>query len=190
MMSIMTPATTSLGFALLGLLHQAPQSGYDLRKVFATSALGNYSSSPGAIYPALARLSRARLIESRVDRARALRPRMVYRPTPAGTAAFRAWLAQPVMRGDVERRMDDLMLRFAFHAHLDSPSATRRFLAGYLREVEACLGDLERQRLAWPPGLPLHPRLALQAGIEQYRTSARWARAALTHFAARRGRAT
>ena len=31
-------------------------SGYDLRKVFEETALGNYSSSPGAIYPALSRL--------------------------------------------------------------------------------------------------------------------------------------
>ena len=47
---------TALEYALLGLLHQQPQSGYDLRKVFETTALGNYSGSPGAIYPALRRL--------------------------------------------------------------------------------------------------------------------------------------
>jgi hypothetical protein len=32
------------------------------------------------------------------------------------------------------------------------------------------------------PDAPVHPRLALEAGIEQYRASARWARNALEHF--------
>jgi len=50
------PQITVLGYALLGLLQQKAQSGYELRKVFAETAMGNYSSSPGAIYPALERL--------------------------------------------------------------------------------------------------------------------------------------
>ena len=41
-----------LGFALLGLIHQQPMSGYDLRKIFASTAMGSFSDSPGAIYPA------------------------------------------------------------------------------------------------------------------------------------------
>jgi DNA-binding PadR family transcriptional regulator len=45
-----------LGYALLGLIHQKPSSGYDLRKTFTETAMGSFSNSPGAIYPALARL--------------------------------------------------------------------------------------------------------------------------------------
>ena len=175
----MLAGPTTLGFALLGLLHQAPQSGYDLRKVFATTALCNYSSSPGAIYPALARLERAGLIESRVDRTQALRPRVVYRPTKAGTAAMRRWLSDEVTREDVERRMDDLMLRFAFHWILGDRGATERLLAALVRQVDEYVAELRRQRRLFPAETPAHPRLALEAGIEQYRASARWARKSL-----------
>ena len=34
-----------LGYALLGLIELKPGSGYDLRKIFAETAMGNCSSS-------------------------------------------------------------------------------------------------------------------------------------------------
>lgn len=37
-----------LGYALPGLIHQKPSSGYDLRRTFAETAMGNYSSAPAA----------------------------------------------------------------------------------------------------------------------------------------------
>ena len=59
--------TPLLGYALLRLLYQKSRSGYDLRKVFAETAMGNYSSSPGAIYPALQRLEVDQLVLGRVE---------------------------------------------------------------------------------------------------------------------------
>lgn len=173
---------TTLEYALLGLLHQQPQSGYDLRKIFETTALGNYSGSPGAIYPALNRLEKHGLVEGEVDSTTALRPRKVFRPTGAGRETLRDWLVQDLARQDVERRIDELMLRFAFHWVLDSRAATLRFLAGFVDEVEAYVAELGRQRTRFPEGTPLHPRLALAAGIEQYRACARWARKAIERF--------
>ena len=173
---------TRLELALLGLLHQAPMSGYDLRKVFLETALGSYSSSPGAIYPALGRLEKRGLIAGREDRSRSLRPKKVFRPTARGRQVFADWLAREITREDVSRDLDEVMLRFAFHWVLDSRAATRRLLAGVRREVEAYLGQLARQREQFPPEVPVHSRLALEAGIEQYRACARWARKALVHF--------
>jgi DNA-binding PadR family transcriptional regulator len=173
---------TTLEYALLGLLHQQPQSGYDLRRIFETTAMGNYSGSPGAIYPALGRLEKHGLIEGDIDTTRALRPKKVFRPTMAGTTVFRGWLAREIQRGDVERRIDELMLRFAFHGVLGSSSATRRFLEKFLHEIEGYVDELQRQAKIFPRETPIHPRLALAAGIEQYRACARWARKALEHF--------
>ena len=173
---------TALEYALLGLLHQQPRSGYDLRKILETTALGNYSSSPGAVYPALRRLEKSGLIEGEVDSTTALRPKKMFQPTAAGHEIFRGWLRRDVERSDVERRIDELMLRFAFHGGLDSPAATLRFLRGFLGEIEAYVEELGRQRAAFPEGTPLHPRLALAAGIEQYRACARWARRAIQKF--------
>jgi DNA-binding PadR family transcriptional regulator len=173
---------TNLGFALLGLLHEAPRSGYDLRKVFAETALGNYSSSPGAIYPALARLERQGLVDGEEDRTQALRPRKVYHATAAGTGALREWLARDVTRADVSRGLDELMLRFAFHWVLDSAAETRRFLGTLATELEAYVEELVGQRTLLFDAMPIHSRLALEQGIEQYRASARWARHALRQF--------
>ncbi|MDH3255810.1 MAG: PadR family transcriptional regulator [Acidobacteriota bacterium] len=173
---------TRLEYALLGLLHQQPQSGYDLRKVFATTALGNYSSSPGAIYPALKRLETKALVGSEIDDARALRPRKVYRPTPDGSAVFRAWLVQDISTDDVARGFDELMLRFAFHWVLDAPAASYEFLHTLADLLGRYTKELEAQRRMFPPEAPVQSRLALDAGIEQYRAAARWARKSRKHF--------
>ncbi len=111
---------TTLGYALLGLLHQEPRCGYELRRIFETTPMGRYSGSPGAIYPALRRLEQQGFIEGQVDRATSLRPRQVFHPTKAGTGKFRKWLAQNVQREDVIWRLEELMLRFAFHSFLES----------------------------------------------------------------------
>jgi DNA-binding PadR family transcriptional regulator len=179
----MKAATTTLGFALMGLLHQQPRSGYDLRRVFETTPMGHYSGSPGAIYPALRKLEKKSLIQGKIDRKKALRPRQVFRPTAAGSREFKSWLAIGVERNDVIWRMDDLMLRFAFQSFLEDDAATRQFLKSFLLEVEGYLVELRQQLKVMPPETPLHGRLALESGIETYTAHRRWAKRALEHFA-------
>jgi DNA-binding PadR family transcriptional regulator len=178
---------TPLEYALLGLLHQREQSGYDLRKIFAATALGNYSSSPGTVYPALKRLEKGGLVEGRIDERTFLRPRRVFRASALGSEVLRRWLSKAVSREDVARGFDEVMLRFAFHAVLDDATATHRFLLVLAQQIDAYVKELEGQRAAIPPEAPVQTRLALEAGIEQYRTSARWARGALEHFKQERG---
>ncbi len=173
---------TSLEYALLGLLHQQPRSGYDLRKVMATTALGNYSTSPGAIYPALRRLEAGGLIRGEIDDSTLMRPRRVFTPSDVGRAVFREWLRAGISSEDVARRFDELMLRFAFHSVLEDARASRNFLLDLAREIDRYVSELEKQRLLLDSGTPVQPRLALEAGIEQCRTAARWARKALEHF--------
>ena len=120
---------TNLEYAILGLLHQTPQSGYDLRKIFATTAMGNYSSSPGAIYPALKRLESRGLITGEIDASKELRPRKLFTPSREGKAVFRAWLQEDVGEEDVPRHLDVLMLRLAFHWVIDDLEASRKLVA-------------------------------------------------------------
>ena len=175
-------APTRLDYALLGLIHQAPMSGYDLRKVMAETALGNYSSSPGAIYPALARLEKNGYVEGEEDRSTSLRPKKLYRPTTSGRKIFREWLSRDIDRYDVSHKLDEVMLRFAFHSILASSGATRRLLEQLASEIDGYVEDLEGQRELIPKEAPIQARLALEAGLEQYRAAARWARKALRHF--------
>ncbi len=184
-MRAIAPAASSLtplGYALLGLVQQAPRSGYDLRRLFEATPMGYFSSSPGAIYPALDRLERGGLIAGEVDDRQPMRPRRVYTVTPRGLTVLRAWVTGRVTRGDVVRRDGELDLRFAFLGGLGGPADSRRFLESLAAEIDAEVESLERHLARMKAAAGLHGRLALESGIELYKARARWARRALRHF--------
>src|SRR6476659_5681218 len=106
--------TSPLGLTLLGLLHQKPRSGYDLRLAFAETPLRHFSDSPGAVYPALKRLARAGLIVGTMDRAHPRRPRQEFRLTPRGLKELRTWLTAPPVAEDLVRDVGAVVLRFVF----------------------------------------------------------------------------
>jgi len=72
---------TTLEYALLGLLDRQPSSGYDIARRFAETPLAHFSSSPGAIYPALRRLERAGMVDGRLARIMHEGRRDVLRPS-------------------------------------------------------------------------------------------------------------
>ena len=100
--------TPVLGYALMGLLHQKSQSGYELRKVFATTPIGTFSDSPGSIYPALARLEKRRWIRAAGESGENPRQRKRFSLTPAGLAQLKRWLALPVTSQEVASANDRL----------------------------------------------------------------------------------
>ena len=71
-----------LQYLLLFLVAQAPFTGYDIRHMFQSSPVGRFSDSPGAIYPALARLEERGWATSRVERGG--RRRRTYSATATG----------------------------------------------------------------------------------------------------------
>lgn len=176
------PILTPLGYALLGLVQQAPRSGYDLRRLFEATPMGYFSSSPGAIYPALERLQRSGLVAGKLDDRQPLRPRRVYEITAEGLAVLRAWATKPVTREDLVRREGELDLRFAFLAGVGTPADSRRFLESLAAEIDTEVKSLERHLAGMKASAGLHGRLALEGGIELYKARARWARSALQHF--------
>lgn len=169
---------TTLELALVGLVAGEPRSGYDARKVFEETALGHFSASPGAIYPALRRLEKAGLLSGKVERKGTLRPRKVYRLTPQGEGALKARLSRPVTRDDIVWHMDDLMLRFAFMDPLVGREATLEWLEQMADQIEGYLPELEGQRAEQEETGTACSRLAVQQGIDTYRATARWARRA------------
>jgi DNA-binding PadR family transcriptional regulator len=169
---------TVLGYALLGMLHQQPYSGYDLRKLFTLTPLSQFSDSPGAIYPALERLRAKGWIGA--SRPVGGRRRREYRPTSAGRRAWTAWLHRPATRAEVVWGLDALMIRFAFMGGTVGQAETMRFLDGLARELDAHVLDLKRYREGAAGGLTTTGGLALDAGIESYEARAAWARRART----------
>jgi DNA-binding PadR family transcriptional regulator len=171
-----------LGFALLGLLHGKPQSGYDLRKVFTTTAMGSFSDSPGAIYPALARLEKQGKIRGEVEESTGLRRKRIYSLTPKGSAAFRAWLDQPITRDDIMRRIGELMLRFAFMDGVVGRCGMARFLRDLEREIAAYIPSLQEFIANQGEGMSISGRLALECGIQEYAARLEWARTSAALF--------
>jgi len=177
----MNEQATSLGYAILGLLHVhgGAQTGYALQKIFEDTPMRIYSGSPGAIYPALQRLEENGLVAGATHDVGPVKRARGYRPTTEGTRALRDHVTRPIERRDVESGMDELMLRFVFLGLVADAAATQAFLddleahlESYLDELNANASQLEEK------GAGMHARLALEAGLQTYRAHLRWARAA------------
>jgi len=163
----MTRHPSSLEYGLLGLLGEGPQSGYDVRKVFATTAMRVYSDSPGSIYPALARLARRKLVVAR--RERTGRHRTVYALSPRGRALVRAWLAEPVTVVDVMRNDGSLELKLAFMSQL-LPKRLVSFLGEWSGAAHALAMETARDLKQWSGALSLSGELALVLGRDSLRS--------------------
>lgn len=171
--------------ALLGLVHDEPRSGYALRKLFATTPMGNFSDSPGSIYPALARLAKRGLLTGSVENARSLRPRQVYRLSPAGLEALEAWLREPMSPGGMNVDFNLLLLRFVFMPQTIGRAETVRFLASLEAELKRQLAGYRTFYRQTARLMPTSGRLGLLAGIEICAAHARWAALARRTMGAR-----
>jgi DNA-binding PadR family transcriptional regulator len=165
-----------LVYALLGLVHQKPMSGYGVRNLFATSAMGTYSDSPGSIYPALRRLEARGWIQGSAQRSAGLRKRRVFRTTADGVKALKAWLKQPLTRDDVIRDTGQLMLRFAFIDHTLGAEEAARFLREYSLELSAFIPELLEYHQKHAHEMPMSSRLAFECGIQGFKARQRWAK--------------
>jgi DNA-binding PadR family transcriptional regulator len=169
------PAST-LEFALVGLLRQKAQSGYDLRKTFTETAMRHYSDSPGSIYPALKRLQARGCIEAEPKDSRG---REAFHITADGIAALVAWLSQDVSREDAVFRVAELMLRFAFMDGNVPRSTTIRFLEQFEREFGIYVAELRAKFERDSFKKPVHTGLlAFEHGVQGMEAQLIWARAA------------
>ena len=167
---------STLSLAILGLVSQKPMSGYDLRKVFTTTPMGHFSSSPGAIYPALKRLEADNLITGEIENKNVLRPKRVYTLTQVGTERLVQRLAEPITSEDIIWRMDDLILRFPFIWNTLGQEKTLHFLKMLLQQIEAYIPSLQEYLDNMKNESSPYGVFAMQHGIEMYQAHARWAR--------------
>ncbi len=174
-------ATSRLEYALLGLVRQGPKSGYALRKQFVTTPMGHFSDSPGSIYPALQRMEGRGWIRL-LPKNGGPRGKQLYKLTGSGESALRNWMTMPVEREDIVRRMDELLLRFAFMGQVADRATVIAFLEAFEREVSAYVRELRPLLRTIPSESLPTARLALENGLAQHQTQARWARRALAHI--------
>jgi DNA-binding PadR family transcriptional regulator len=172
----------SLGYALLGLLQQKPSSGYDLRKIFASTSMKTYSDSPGAIYPALGRLEKQSLIRGTVEEGSGMRRRQIFRLTPKGLVELKKWIMLPVTREELVRGQQEIMLRFAFSEQAAGAAAAVELLHSLESAVKAYLPALQEELRIIRPTMPTSGRLAFECGIRGTECLLAWSRHAITTY--------
>jgi DNA-binding PadR family transcriptional regulator len=135
----------TLEMAVLGLLHESPMHGYELRKrvnaVLGWSRLLSY----GSLYPALKKMLKAGWIAEHFSApepgAVSRRQRIVYELTPAGTEQFTRLLADV---GPSAWEDDSFDVRFAFFSRTDI-AARLRILEGRRTRLQERLDRVQRQ---------------------------------------------
>jgi len=168
---------TSFEHILLGMICMAPSSGYDLKRIFATTPIGIYQPSSGALYPALRRLELKGLVRAQTPSGQAgqsARRRRVYEPTQAGRAAHGSWLRTPVEPATVSRDLGLHLMRFVMMEHLVTREEVLRFLQDLTDALAAFTTELERYSAVTDLN-DRHPLLALNHGLAVHRASLRWA---------------
>jgi PadR family transcriptional regulator AphA len=146
----------SLRHALLGMLATQPGTGYDLARRFDASLAHAWHASHSQIYPELARLAEAGLVEVVGEGARRSR---TYGVTPAGREEIRRWL----LDSEPDRaQRNETAVRWFLVALLD-PEDRRVALERELRNVEAYTAYLRETagRIDAAGGSPFRPTVDL-----------------------------
>lgn len=172
--------TSTLGFALLGLLARSERSGYDLTQGLKDPVGHFWHASHSQIYPELARLEAALLVAHTVVEQTERPDKKVYRLTEAGQDALSGWLAAET---PVPRARDELVLK-AYAIRLADPSAAARMMRKHAQvhaerrmEFEARLERFEAEagEAFWHPGSPwFGAHATLRRGIGYEREYQEW----------------
>jgi DNA-binding PadR family transcriptional regulator len=124
----------SLELAVLGLLHESPLHGYELRKRLNLLLGWGRLLSYGSLYPALKRLVRAGWINEVASESPGVsrRLRIVYQITPEGRAFFGEQITDT---GPAAWEDDSFNTRFAFFSRTDA-DVRLRILEGRLSRLQ------------------------------------------------------
>ena len=146
----------TLGYALLGLLARGEGSGYQLTQGLKNPVSFFWHAQHSQIYPELAKLEAAGLVQHTLVEQTERPDKKVYRLTPQGGAALAAWVAAPT---EMPRSRDELVLK-AYSIWLADADAAAELARHHaqahldrLVEYEALLAKLEREAggAIWQP---------------------------------------
>ena len=172
---------TPFEHVLLGMIFGQPASGYDLKRQFATTPMGVYQPSSGALYPALERLERRGLLSSESFRpAAGGRPRRVYQLTPDGRQAHLGWVRAPVRPETVAQDLGMHLLRFVMMAEVLPPDEVLGFLASLRSALAGFVATLEQASTGADVSANTAARLAVEHGLAVYRASLAWTEQAIS----------
>lgn len=171
-----------LEFAILGLLHERPMHGYELRKELSTVCGGLRAFSYGSLYPALRRMKESGLIaiDDTVAASRLLpadasaftgkRGKTVYKLTAEGKERFAAWVTETGPNAYDDERFG---LHLAFFAHT-ACDVRLRILEGRRRRVEEKQEGLTTALARTRERLDRYTLQLHQHGLESVDREVRW----------------
>jgi DNA-binding PadR family transcriptional regulator len=164
----------TLELAVLGLLHESPVHGYELRKqvnaVLGWSRLLSY----GSLYPALKKMLKAGWIAEHVTApepgATSRRLRIVYELTPVGVAQFKRLMADV---GPSAWEDDNFDVRFAFFSRTDI-GARLRILEGRRSRLQERLDRVQHQLERTQKKMDSYAMELQRHGVESVEREVRW----------------
>lgn len=172
----MAKRTEVLEFAVLGLLHDTPMHGYELRKQLNALLGWGRSLSYGSLYPALKDLvARGLLAESDTDPAvgpagRSRRGRIVYELTADGKEHFAALLSQS---GPAAWEDEPFGVHFAFFGRTDAETRMR-ILEGRRSRLEERLATFRASLQRTRQRLDSYTLELQRHGLESVEREVRW----------------
>ena len=170
--------TSTLGYALLGLLARGPLSGYDIAAQLRRGIGPFWHARHSQIYPELARLEADGLVEYQVVEQHDRPAKKVYEVTGAGIDALAEWVALPLEQATIR---DELTLR-AYSVWLANPARAAALVREHerlhrkrLARYEEYRRDAERSPYVSDPQTPEFATYAtLRRGIGYERELAEW----------------
>jgi DNA-binding PadR family transcriptional regulator len=142
-MHLMARRAETIELAVLGLLHEGPMHGYELRKRLNLMLGWGRVLSYGSLYPTLKKMLKGSLIEEVTASTTPVtrRPRIVYQVTAAGTAEFERLMSEV---GPTAWEDDNFDIRFAFFSSTDM-EIRLRVLEGRRTRLQERLDRIQRE---------------------------------------------
>lgn len=163
----------TIELAVLGLLHEAPMHGYELRKRLNLMLGWGRLLSYGSLYPALKKMLRANLIVETAPATRLpanRRQRIVYELTPAGREEFQRLMSEV---GPAAWEDDTFGIRFAFFSRTDM-EIRLRVLEGRRTRLQERLDRVQSQLNRTQAEVDRYAEELQRHGVESVEREVRW----------------
>lgn len=167
----MAKRTGALELAVLGLLHDSPMHGYELRKQVNTLLGWGRILSYGSLYPCLKTLTKAGYIAAApTPDARGKRNRIVYELTAEGKERFTTLIEESGPRAWEDDIFD---IRFAFFSQTTSPTRVR-ILEGRRSRLEERLEGVRQSAAKGRQRADKYTAELRRHGLESVEREVRW----------------
>lgn len=162
----------TIELAVLGLLHEGPMHGYELRKRLNLMLGWGRVLSYGSLYPTLKKMLRANLIEEDVPTGLPVnrRPKIVYKVTEAGHAEFEDLMSEV---GPTAWEDDNFDIRFAFFGRTDM-EIRLRVLEGRRTRLQERLDRVQRELSMTQKEVDQYAAELQRHGVEQVEREVLW----------------